>query len=153
MLIDKLQREYKGREKQVSVIGKTAHVYIQYVSVISPFAHIRLSTLAKDASGLVIVALAKSRAPLNSFHQWPLADHSSRAWGVAVLWFGYVQRNVVPRIQVPLFVHFLLFAELLLLSVISGTSHGLWCRAGRCAATEEKVGPVVLRLQFALWFG
>lgn len=73
-----------------------------------------------------------------------------------MLWFGYVQRNVVSGIKVPLFVHFfLLFVELLLLVIISGISQGLWHRPGlhsarRCANREEKVVPVVLRLQFAL---
>lgn len=47
-----------------------------------------------------------------------------------MLWFVYVQRNVVTRIQVPLYVHFLLFAELLLFIIIAGLSPGLWHRPG-----------------------
>lgn len=80
MQIDKPQREYKRREKYISMVGKIAHVYIRDVSLTSPFPSITLSTLAKDASHLLIIALAKYRTILNSFHQWPLADRNGMGY-------------------------------------------------------------------------
>jgi len=77
MSIDEPQRDYKGREKYISMVGKIAHVYIWNVSLTSAFPDITLSTLAKDASHLLIIALAKYRTILKSFHQWPLADQNS----------------------------------------------------------------------------
>lgn len=62
------------------MVGKIARVYIQDVSLTSPFPNITLSTLAKDASCLLIIALAKYRKMLNSFHQWPLADRNSAGY-------------------------------------------------------------------------
>lgn len=80
VIADKPQREYKGREKYISMVGKIAHVYIRDVSLTSPFSNTTLSTLAKDASRLLIIALAKYRTILNSLHQWPLADRNSAGY-------------------------------------------------------------------------
>lgn len=63
------------------MVGKIARVYIRDASLTSPFPNITLSTLAKDASGLLIIALAKYRTILNSFPQWPLADQNSVGYG------------------------------------------------------------------------